>query len=88
MKSVPSLIALSNFCALLCLSFALNASANAQSAPAQKALHGAPRDPLIDVAFEHFYNMDYDRATQEFEKLVEKHRRQPSAHRGLDARSL
>jgi hypothetical protein len=25
------------------------------------------------VAFDHFYNMDYDRATQEFEKIVEKH---------------
>jgi tetratricopeptide (TPR) repeat protein len=79
MKSVPSLISLSNFCALLCLSFALSASANAQSAPAQKALHGAPRDPLTDVAFEHFYNMEYDRATQEFEKLVEKHPDDPFA---------
>jgi hypothetical protein len=79
MKSVPSLRSLSNFCALLCLSFALSASAIAQSAPAQKALHGAPRDPLTDVAFEHFYNMEYDRATQEFEKLVEKHPDDPFA---------
>jgi hypothetical protein len=79
MKSVPSLRSLSNFCALLCLSFALSASANAQSAPAQKTLHGAPRDPLTDVAFEHFYNMEYDRATQEFEKLVEKHPDDPFA---------
>jgi tetratricopeptide (TPR) repeat protein len=30
-------------------------------------------DPLTDAAFEHFYNLDYDRATQEFEKVVEKH---------------
>ncbi len=36
------------------------------------ALHGPPRDPQTDVAFDHFYNMDYDRATQEFEKIVEK----------------
>jgi tetratricopeptide (TPR) repeat protein len=79
MKSVPSLRSLSNFCALLCLSFALSASAIAQSAPAQKTLHGAPRDPLTDVAFEHFYNMEYDRATQEFEKLVEKHPDDPFA---------
>jgi hypothetical protein len=35
-------------------------------------LHGPPRDPQTDVAFDHFYNMDYDRATQEFEKIVEK----------------
>ena len=30
-------------------------------------------DPLTDSALEHFYNLDYDRATQEFEKVVEKH---------------
>ena len=30
-------------------------------------------DPLTDAALEHFYNLDYDRATQEFEKVVEKH---------------
>ncbi len=35
--------------------------------------HGAPHDPQTEAAFEHFYNMDYDRATQEFEKIVEKH---------------
>jgi tetratricopeptide (TPR) repeat protein len=35
--------------------------------------HGAPRDPQTEAAFDHFYNMDYDRATQEFEKIVEKH---------------
>jgi tetratricopeptide (TPR) repeat protein len=79
MKSVPSLRSLSNFCALLCLSLALSASANAQSALTTKALHGAPRDALTDVAFEHFYNMEYDRATQEFEKLVEKHPDDPFA---------
>jgi hypothetical protein len=35
--------------------------------------HGVPSDPLTDIAFEHFYNMEYDRATQEFERIVEKH---------------
>jgi len=30
-------------------------------------------DALTDAALEHFYNLDYDRATQEFEKVVEKH---------------
>lgn len=41
------------------------------SAPA--TVHGAPHDAQTDVAFDHFYNMEYDRATQEFEKIVEKH---------------
>jgi hypothetical protein len=34
--------------------------------------HGVPRDPQSDTAFDHFYNMDYDRATQEFERILEK----------------
>jgi tetratricopeptide (TPR) repeat protein len=43
-------------------------SAFGQTAPT----HGAPRDPQTEAAYDHFYNMDYDRATQEFEKIVEK----------------
>ena len=35
-------------------------------------MHGAPRDPQTDAAFDHFYNMEYDRATQEMEKIVDK----------------
>ncbi|MGE5052664.1 MAG: hypothetical protein ACM3WP_00755 [Acidobacteriota bacterium] len=79
MKSVPSLRSLSNFCALLCIALVLSACANAQSAPTPKTLHGAPKDTFTDLAFEHFYNMEYDRATQEFEKLVEKHPDDPFA---------
>ena len=41
--------------------------------------HGAPHDPQTEVAFDHFYNMDYDRATEEFEKIVEKHPNDPFA---------
>jgi len=41
--------------------------------------HGAPHDTQTDVAFDHFYNMDYDRATQEFEKIVEKRPDDPFA---------
>jgi len=41
--------------------------------------HGAPRDPQTDAAFDHFYNMEYDRATQEFEKILEKHPNDPFA---------
>ncbi len=43
------------------------------------AIHGAPHDPQTDAAFDHFYNMDYDRATQEFEKIVEKRPNDPFA---------
>jgi hypothetical protein len=44
----------------------------AQSLPASKPQHAAPHDPQTDAAFDRFYNMDYDRATQEFEKILEK----------------
>ena len=37
------------------------------------------RDPLVDAAFDHFYNMDYDRATQEFQKISDKHPDDPAA---------
>lgn len=42
-------------------------------------LHGAPHDPQTDAAFDHFYNMEYDRALQEFEKIVEKRPNDPFA---------
>jgi hypothetical protein len=41
--------------------------------------HSAPHDAQTDAAFEHFYNMDYDRATQEFERILEKRPRDPFA---------
>jgi tetratricopeptide (TPR) repeat protein len=55
----------------LCVAFA------AQSV--KGGIHAAPLDLQADVAFERFYNMDYDRATQEFEKIVEKHPDDPVA---------
>jgi tetratricopeptide (TPR) repeat protein len=44
-----------------------------QTQPASDAIHGAPHDALTDAAFDHFYNMEYDRSLAEFEKGVEKH---------------
>lgn len=70
---------------LLCLSclfvlvIAFGAVTAAQTQPASKAVHGAPRDPQTEAAFDRFYNMDYDRATQEFEKIVEKRPNDPFA---------
>jgi tetratricopeptide (TPR) repeat protein len=39
----------------------------------------AVRDPLVDAAFEHFYNMDYDLAIPEFEKVYDRRPNDPSA---------
>ena len=44
-----------------------------------EVMHGAPHDAATDAAFDHFYNMEYDRATPEFEKIVEKHPNDPFA---------
>jgi len=41
--------------------------------------HSAPHDAQTDAAFDHFYNMEYDRATQELEKIVDKHPNDPFA---------
>lgn len=43
--------------------------------PAPQAASSAPaaHDPLVDSAFEHFYNMDYDRSILEFEKVLDRH---------------
>src|SRR5215469_15797242 len=36
-------------------------------------------DPLNAPAFEHFYDMEYDRATQEFTQILERHPDDPDA---------
>jgi tetratricopeptide (TPR) repeat protein len=35
-------------------------------------------DPLLASAFDHFYNMDYDRAVPEFERVLERHPNDPA----------
>ena len=69
------------FCArlipLLALFVTNGALASAQITPESKPVHTILRDPETQVAFDHFYNMDYDRAVQEFEKIVEKHPNDP-----------
>lgn len=39
----------------------------------------AAHDPLVDAAFEYFYNMDYERSIQAFEKVLDRHPTDPSA---------
>jgi hypothetical protein len=61
---------------LFVLASCVVASGQIQSIPDP---HGTPHDPLVDLAFDHFYNMEYDRATAEFEKNLEKHPNDPFA---------
>src|SRR5215470_1652517 len=53
--------------------------AAAQIAPESSSVHGPPYDPETQAAFDHFYDMEYDRATQEFERILEKHPNDPFA---------
>jgi tetratricopeptide (TPR) repeat protein len=38
-----------------------------------------PADPLNQVAFEHYYNLDYDAAVRDFEKILVRHPKDPFA---------
>src|SRR5580765_3647606 len=38
-----------------------------------------PDDPLNTQAFDHFYNMDYDRSIQEFDQVLKRHPDDPFA---------
>ena len=64
---------------ILILGIAFCSLAAGQVEPASQPIHATPRDPQTDVAFDHFYNMEYDRATQEFERILEKRPNDPFA---------
>jgi hypothetical protein len=61
----------------------LPASTYSQTRPAigiePATSNSSTHDPLLDSAFDHFYNMDYDRSIQEFEKVLDRHPNDPSA---------
>jgi tetratricopeptide (TPR) repeat protein len=69
---------------LLCL---LCMALLAPTAPAQankgieptESLSFRPNDPLNRAAFDHFYNLDYDRAVQEFDQIRQRHPDDPFA---------
>jgi hypothetical protein len=63
---------------LLCASASVQTHA-AAGAPSDTGVTSADQDPLIAVASDHFYNMDYDRSIQEFEKVLERRPNDPFA---------
>ena len=70
--SVPAIL-----CLLLCHSIAQTKSSDLEDP--SPATVSSDHDPLVAVAFDHFYNMDYDRAIAEFEKVLERHPNDPAA---------
>jgi hypothetical protein len=55
------------------------AAAPPQAAPATELLAYRPHDSLNLTAFNHFYNLDYDRAVQEFDQVLARHPDDPFA---------
>ncbi|PYV91986.1 MAG: hypothetical protein DMG90_05715 [Acidobacteria bacterium] len=53
--------------------------AAAQTNGASFNLSYRPSDPLNQAAFNHFYNLDYDRAIQEFQQVLQRHPDDPFA---------
>jgi tetratricopeptide (TPR) repeat protein len=52
---------------------------NIQPNPPRDGLSFRPNDPLNRAAFDHFYNLDYDRAAKEFDQVLQRHPDDPFA---------
>jgi tetratricopeptide (TPR) repeat protein len=67
---------------LLFLAFlapAVAAQTNTQVTRPEASLSFRPNDPLNRAAFDHFYNLDYDRSVQEFNQVLQRHPDDPFA---------
>jgi len=68
---------------LLCLVFLVlpvgAAAPQANKGTDPSSLSFRPNDPLNRTAFDHFYNLDYDRAVQEFDQVLQRHPDDPFA---------
>jgi len=66
---------------VICCLLAAQAMAQAAAAgvPVRAAAASPERDSQADAAFEHFYNLEYDRAIQEFERVLDRRPSDPSA---------
>ena len=63
----------------LVLTQATVAQTNPQVARPGDTLSFRPNDALNRAAFDHFYNLDYDRAVQEFDQVLQRHPDDPFA---------
>jgi tetratricopeptide (TPR) repeat protein len=66
---------------LLCLVLAQagTAQTNVRPTPPGDSFSFRPNDPLNRTAFDHFYNLDYDRSVQEFGQILQRHPDDPFA---------
>jgi hypothetical protein len=64
----------------LCLILPVALAQSGGTASVPRAAPASPdRDPQAQAAFDHFYNMEYDRSIQEFQKLLDRRPNDPSA---------
>jgi tetratricopeptide (TPR) repeat protein len=63
---------------IFCL-LSLQATAQGAGVFPSAAANAGEHDPQVEIAFGHFYNLEYDRAIQEFEKVLDRHPSDPSA---------
>jgi hypothetical protein len=66
-------------CCLLLFQATAQTHAAAGSAPPATAAAPPEPDPLVEAAYDHFYNLDYDRSIQEFERVLDRRPSDPSA---------
>jgi tetratricopeptide (TPR) repeat protein len=64
---------------LLALGIASPAAFAQTNVQGTESLSSRPNDPLNRAAFDHFYNLDYDRAVQEFDQVLQRHADDPFA---------
>ena len=74
-RTLPYLL----LCLALVLTYAAAAQTNLQAARPGDGLSFRPNDALNRSAFDHFYNLDYDRAVQEFDQVLQRHPDDPFA---------
>jgi tetratricopeptide (TPR) repeat protein len=80
------LLYIASLCLLLDPAGAQTRAAN--PAASQTSASSSAHDPLVEAGFDHFYNMDYDRSIQDFEKVLDRHPNDPSAVNHLLATTL
>ena len=75
----PSTVSKPSIRALACFLLTLGSCAVTIAQDQDARVHVAHHDPQVSAAFDHFYNMEYDRATQEFERILTEHPNDPFA---------
>ncbi len=73
-----TLFVLGILCSLCSQGFA-QSHATARTTPGVTAISSPEHDALTETAFGHFYNLEYDRSVQEFEKILEQRPNDPTA---------